>query len=178
MLYAQFDHTAPSPAPVIGWYDTEAFSYPSLPASADLLSMTQQQWDARMDGHWAVANGGTLVPYTPPMPELSLRAQAEAALIAGVSIVSTSNPALDGVYPMTPEMRSDIQAEVLSLVVNQSFTNGGTVIGIGDISNTLHDFDAAIFPTFATLYGRHVGALRAVQISNEGTLPSQPVTIP
>jgi hypothetical protein len=177
--YASFENSGPV-NPVIGFYDTDMINYgTNLPNV--LFEMTDAQWDTRMDGPLAIAVNGSLqalVPYTIPMPEPSLSQQAAAALASGVSIVSTGTPALDGVYAMTPEVRSDITAEVVSLMLNQSFTNGGTVIGIGDIENTLHTFTAAAFPAFATAYGRHVGALRAVQISNDGTLPASTVTIP
>lgn len=176
--YAFFENSG-SVCPVIGWYDTDVFDYgTNLPQS--VFEMTQEQWDARLDGLWAaqITNMGTsLIPYTPPPPEFTPAQQAQQALAAGVSIVSTGHPAISGVYPMTPEMRADITAEVVSLMVNQTFTNGGTVIGIGDINNDLHNIAADIYPTFATAYGKYVGALRAVQISNDGTLPSQPVTI-
>jgi len=77
--YAHFDHTAEAPAPVLGWYDTVAFAYPSLPADADLLALTAEQWATRLTGHWAVSNGA-LVPYTPPMVPVPLPPQATAAL--------------------------------------------------------------------------------------------------
>jgi hypothetical protein len=47
--YAHFDHTAPSPQPVRGWFDTDLFDYgKNLPDAADLLRLTDAEWDARM----------------------------------------------------------------------------------------------------------------------------------
>ncbi len=45
--FAQFDPTATAPQPVIGWYNTDLLTYPNLPATANLLELTQAQWDGR-----------------------------------------------------------------------------------------------------------------------------------
>jgi hypothetical protein len=77
--YAYFNSAVSAPSPVLGWYDTGAFTYTNLPASTDLLVLTSAQWTARLNGLWAVSNG-TLIAFTPPAP--SLASQAQAALTA------------------------------------------------------------------------------------------------
>ncbi|MCQ8240509.1 hypothetical protein [Rhizosaccharibacter radicis] len=79
--YAHFDHTAPAPAPVLGWYDADALSYPILPPEADLLEVADADWEARMPGPFAVQDG-KLVPYTPPVPVVPLATQADQAFSA------------------------------------------------------------------------------------------------
>lgn len=70
--FARFDHAAPSPSPVIGWYDTDAIEYPTLPDKADLLPMTEGEWAVRMERFYAVKGKGTaasprlLVALDPP----------------------------------------------------------------------------------------------------------------
>lgn len=61
--YAYFDHTATSPAPVTGWYDTDAITYNPPPDAANLLLLTTDQWAARITNlnGWAVQNGTTLI---------------------------------------------------------------------------------------------------------------------
>jgi hypothetical protein len=59
--YARFDPSEPEPHPVTGWYDTDAFDYTRLPPAAELLVMTQEQWDERMRTRWVV-RGGKLAP--------------------------------------------------------------------------------------------------------------------
>lgn len=67
--YAQFDHTKPEPQPVTGWYDTGMHHYPNLPAPADLLALTDAQWDARLSDPSAwVHKGGALLAKPPPAP--------------------------------------------------------------------------------------------------------------
>jgi hypothetical protein len=176
--YAAFENTGKINQ-VTGYYDTDLFDYGSnLPGTR--LELTEDEWQQRMAGFWAVQlvdNVWQFVPFTPPPPELTLSQQAADALARGVKVVSKSDPNIEGVYPMTPETRADVTAEMLSLSLNQTFTNGDTTIGIGDVDNNLHMFTATIFPAFATAYGKYVSVLRQIQISNQGTLPDQPITI-
>jgi hypothetical protein len=81
--FAHYDHAKAAPSPVIGWYDTDALTYPNLPASSDLLEVTTEQWSAHMTNPsgWAVSNGA-LVSYTPSATTPTLAQQALAALNA------------------------------------------------------------------------------------------------
>lgn len=65
--YAQFDPAAAAPAPVVGWWDNDSFPHLALPPAADLLALTEVQWEAHFAGNWAVS-GGALVPCAPPTP--------------------------------------------------------------------------------------------------------------
>lgn len=64
MKFASFDPNASAPQPVLGWYDTAALDYPTLPPVEARCAMTDAEWAARLDGHWAVQDGA-LVSYTP-----------------------------------------------------------------------------------------------------------------
>lgn len=81
--YAYFDSTAGGPTPVIGWYDTDEFSYSNLPPAASLLELTAAQWAARLanPSGWAIT-AGTLFPYTPPPAPVDTRIAAKVALDA------------------------------------------------------------------------------------------------
>ena len=61
--------SATDPAPVLGWYDTDALTYDNLPAASNLLELTDAEWDARLanPAGWAVS-GGKLVAHVPPAP--------------------------------------------------------------------------------------------------------------
>ena len=69
--YARFDSTAPRPAPVLGWYDTDLIPYPELPDSADMLELTDDQWAARIGRSWSVDTHG-LVRRSPPCAQSHL----------------------------------------------------------------------------------------------------------
>lgn len=55
--YAKFDHTQPSPQPVTGWIDTDNFNYLIMPDDADLLELSSEEWDTRMEGYGVVDQG-------------------------------------------------------------------------------------------------------------------------
>jgi hypothetical protein len=59
--YAYFDHTEAAPQRIRGWYNTDRRAIPNLPAAADLLEVTEEQWAARMPNPsgWE-HKGGTL----------------------------------------------------------------------------------------------------------------------
>jgi hypothetical protein len=63
--YASFDPNIASPSPVNGWYNTEEFDYPNLPDSNSRITLTQEQWDSRLNQKWGVT-GGQLVVYVDP----------------------------------------------------------------------------------------------------------------
>lgn len=86
--YAYFDSTAAAPSPVKGWYDTEAFKYPNLPAAANLLALTPSQWAARTVGCWAVSNGA-LVAYVVPPTASQLQRYANAKAVSMLAAVRT-----------------------------------------------------------------------------------------
>jgi hypothetical protein len=84
--YAYYDSTVAALSPVLAWYDTDNFKYSSLPAVADLLEISETQWDARLTNPsgWAVS-AGALVAYTPPAPTAAqlfatLQLQAQMSL--------------------------------------------------------------------------------------------------
>ena len=46
--FAAFDPSAPQPAPVVGWYDTDKHAYKNLPPDGHLLELSDEQWAARL----------------------------------------------------------------------------------------------------------------------------------
>lgn len=68
-------------------------------------------------------------------------------------------------------------AEMVSLLANSVFTDGGTTLGYADASVVMHTFDVAQFKAFAAEVGTYVGDLKAIAKTNTGTLPAATVTI-
>lgn len=62
--YAQFDATAPSPSPVLGWFDTDIFHYPNLPAASDLIELTASEWAIHFNepSGWSAKDGRLISP--------------------------------------------------------------------------------------------------------------------
>lgn len=52
-LYARFD---PASSRVVGWYDTDETTYPTLPPASELLEVSAAEWAARLanPSGWAV----------------------------------------------------------------------------------------------------------------------------
>jgi hypothetical protein len=107
----------------------------------------------------------------------TLAQQATTALGAGVALVSSGTPALNGPYAIDGESRSDMLAEMVSLLANSVFTDGATTLGYADAAGVMHTFDVAQFKAFATAVASYVGALKAIAATNTGTLAAATVTI-
>jgi len=97
--YAYFDNELPEgPRPVIGWIDTEAVAYPSLPAAENLVELTDEQWDARLNGRWVIVPGvgnGVLTQADdtpPPTPEPTIDDVLAAKIADGIAITSFGDP--------------------------------------------------------------------------------------
>jgi hypothetical protein len=177
--YAQFDPSAAQPAPVLGWYDTGAFSYPNLPPTADLVQLTSAQWTAHFanPNGWAV-QGGALVAYTPPVAAPTPAQLANTALGAGLAITSTSTPALNGTYAIDNASQGKIAAISVYILTNAKFPGGVASYPLVDMSGTPHTFPTtASFQAFATAVADYVAALDAIIATNSGTLPTAAKTI-
>jgi hypothetical protein len=73
--YAYFNAVA-NPAPVLGWFDTDAGEWPKLPGSDYLIEVTAAQWAARNGAQWQVRDR-----LLEQVPGITL-AQAQAAQLA------------------------------------------------------------------------------------------------
>ncbi len=177
--YACFDSTAPAPAPVLGWYDTDRAKYAKMPAAADLLVLTYEQWLNRLGNPsgWAVSNGA-LVARTPVAATATLAQQAQAALAAGVTVTSASTPALDGTYACDSSAQHRIAAVSLFITVNNRFPGGGATLAWPDAAGAARVFPTtALFQAFATAVADHVAALDAVVLGTATVLPASSVAL-
>lgn len=178
--YAYFDSSVASPSPVIGWYDTGVFTYPTLPVASDLLEVTPTQWAARITNPsgWAVSNG-SLVAYTPPAPVLTLAQQAAAAINVGLAITSSGTSALDGIYACDDSRQAKINRVAAFIALNGKFPANLTEMPWPDMSGAIHLFPTtATFQAFASAVASYVVELDAVIMGVSTTLPSASATIP
>ena len=82
--FAQYDPNATAPAPVLGWFDTDSFPAATLPPSANLITLSETQWEAHFAGNWAVSEG-VLVPSALPVVAANPAAPSMAELLAEIS---------------------------------------------------------------------------------------------
>jgi hypothetical protein len=178
-VYAYFDHRADSPSPVLGWYDTVAQHYPTLPDAADLLELAEGEKSFRFDGgSWAVADG-RLVQYTPPLPVLTLREMATRALEAGLTIYWESAPDLTGLYAVDAATTNHIQAEMLALIILDGFADGASTVSWPGMppSSQIHVFNKVQFRAFAIAVASYVATLHKCINGVATVLPPAVVTI-
>lgn len=90
---AQFNAQAAQPTPVIGWFDTDEFDYPNLPAETELIALTDAEWSARVEGEWHVL-AGALVPKPAPTAEqqLIIAQTQQLALLATAYAAAIQQP--------------------------------------------------------------------------------------
>jgi hypothetical protein len=176
--YAQYNPAAPAPSPVLGWYDTDGLTYSNLPVSTDLLSVTDDQWAARLanPSGWAVG-AGALVAYAPPAPAVTLSSEAAAMIAGGIQIASTSTPALNGTYSVNATTYQSIMGIVAAISAGLGLPGGGSTFNWLDTSNNVHQFSAGNFTNFAKAVMTYLYELNIIVGSNAGTLPTFPVTI-
>lgn len=129
---------------------------------------------------WDIATAGTVKDYIAPIPpDLTPQQEAEAALAAGIQIQSTGTPSLNGAYTISQFAQININAEISSILLNNTFTNGQSTMPYLDATNAPHTFSIAQFKDFATKYAAYTSAvtLYALTDGGQGSLPTQPVTI-
>lgn len=182
--YANFDHTQSPPQPVIGWYDTDSFTYAALPDFRDLLQITQVQWDARGTDftNWAVDSTGALIAYTPPPPLPVQAATLLAQKIAfGIVITSASLPSVNSTYAL--DAVSTAQIFQIGTFANSFgvFPSGATTQPYPDIIGVPQMFSVPVFIAFLRAVASLVSALQtqAGVMANGGTpaWPAQTVEI-
>jgi hypothetical protein len=144
----------------------------AIPAGA--VACTTDQYAAA--GPWTTLVDGAIVIGAPPPPTLGQ--QATAMLAAGLTIASTGTPALNGTYACDPATTQNIQAEIISIMLNSTFADGGATVAWPDVAGALHSFDIAAFKSFAAAIAAFVAVLTRIALSNSGTLPSTTTTIP
>jgi hypothetical protein len=173
--YAYFNSAADAPQPVLGWYDTVAVKYHTLPPAANLLALTPAQWYARMPGPWAVM-GRTLVPYTAPAPVLTLAQQALTAISAGLSISLSGSITLAATsFPTDPTTQVKLGAVVTAVMATGAFPGGGTTYPMKDLTGTWHTFTVGQYTAVAGAIATYVAALDMIADGNPMGATSLPV---
>jgi hypothetical protein len=166
--YAYFDHAASQPAPVIGWYDTGILTYPNLPAAADLLNVTPEQWTARManPSGWAV-QAGALVAYTPPEPVLTLAQQAATAAVSGITLTISGSLILAAtLFPTDTATQGKLNAVVTAINATGGFPGGSATYPIKDASGAWHTFMLGQYKAVAGAIAAYVAACGLIADGN------------
>jgi hypothetical protein len=174
--FGSFDHAVPDPKPINGWYDTDVFDYPTLPDAADLIEMTQAQWDRRLEGLWAV-EGGALVPYTLPPPPLTPAQAADAALVSPVTVQCVTLPGLDGEYANNTASRQAMTGVVAQINAGLGLPGGGATFNWPDAAGGERLWPEVEFVAFASAVTQFVYACAQTAGGFTDTVPSSVLVI-
>lgn len=102
---------------------------------------------------------------------------AVVALGAGLTIVSTATPALNGTYAIDQLTQMDIIAIETSLNAGKGFPGGAAMFNYHDMSGVLHVFSAANFTNFAAAVRDYVYMLKALIAGASTALPASTTSI-
>jgi hypothetical protein len=170
--YGYFNSGAPAPQPILRWYDTDALTYKTLPGTADLLAISDAEWDARMTQTWAVDNA-TLVPYSPPPP--SLAQQAAIALTNGLTVSLSGALTLAATtFPTDPTTQTKLAAVATILNTTGAFPGGATVYPMKDTAGVWHSFGIAEYKIIAGAIATFAAALYLIIDGNPTNATSLP----
>lgn len=144
------------------------------PAGDDLVLDTKSQ----VGIGWTYSNG-TFSPPVPPAPTAAQ--QAASALTAGIIVISTGTPSLNGTYGLDQTAQNNVSATTTYILLNGTFPNGNATMPWIDKNGIAHIWpNVAEFKAFATVYANYVAAVALYMASNgaASALPSNTVTIP
>lgn len=132
---------------------------------------------AAVQAKWVEITGNWPPPLT---PEQQLASVVSSALAAGLTITSTSTPAINGTYAVDQAAQSRINAIETAILKNGAFPgSNGSQMAYPDITGKLNVFPStALFSEFATAVADYVADLDLYAAGATGaTLPSASVTI-
>ena len=109
-------------------------------------------------------------------PTPTLVQQAQAMLAAGIEIVSTSTPSINGTYAWDPAARATIAEVVAGINAGDGFPGGGSSF-VYPLPGGATFPSTAVFMAFAKAMRDFIYAVSTVAATNAGTLPTLPVTI-
>jgi hypothetical protein len=172
--YAAFNPASAPPYAIIGWYDTDEFTYSNLPPSSELVEIAAAQWAQHFanPGEWAVSNGA-LVAYMPPVPEPTPAQQAQDALSADLTITSAGMPSLNGIYSINATALQNIIGTQLYIVANGKFPGSGETMSWAQSNGSIVSFPSTTeFQAFASAVASYVADLQEIILTNAGILPA------
>jgi hypothetical protein len=115
--------------------------------------------------------------YDPNAPP-TVQQQAQALLEQPVTVVSTSLPALNGIYPIDDATRGEINGIASAINAGLGLPGGGETFNWADTSGDMHPWPATQFTAFAKEVMNYAYTLGQVAQGHGDTLPSATLKIP
>jgi len=125
---------------------------------------------------------GTIGPYVAPVITVTPQQQYNTVIANGLTVTSSSAPALNGVYGVASDDQANIISEAQFISIYQQFTNGLTSFAWADIKGAMHTFPStALFMAFAKASAMYVSGckqtLAALQNGQVASFPASTVNI-
>jgi hypothetical protein len=160
-MYAYFDSTASQPTPVLGWIEDDTPYSATLPA-ADLLALTQEQWDSRLNTLFV--SGGVLVAAPAPTAAQLLAAaqQTQLAVMDSAYDIAMQQP----VAYMSTTFQADKDSQDL---MSRAITGLQAIVATGGtVPSNFAWYDVSNQPVTMTLL--QLQGLFATGVANVNTL--------
>lgn len=171
--YAAFDPNVADPKPVIGWYDTDAITYPNLPPQNALLVLNGSQWAAHYAGFYAVS-GGVLIPYT-PAPVVTVQTTLQGKITAGIAITCDSNSSLNSTYALDETTMNQVGSVARDFAAGLGLPGGLPVFVYPDVNGVPRQLTGAQVVGLYTAQRNLLFALNTqAAIASNGGTPSWP----
>jgi hypothetical protein len=158
-----------------GFYDDTL--HQTLPS--DAVAVTDATYNAlfvaQESGQQIVpdTNGNPIAVAVTPTP-----AQLAAnAINAGLTISSTSTPAINGTYAVDANAQSKLNAVTTYVMLNNAFPANQSAMPWADMSGAAHALSIANFKAFATAIANYVAELDLYANGALTTIPANTVTI-
>lgn len=130
-MYASYDSTAAQPTPVTGWFDAQTPAMLSVP-SANILALTQQEWDNRLTTPYVSAGILVATPMSSPAQLLAAAKAVQNAVITTACAVAITGGVVSSAlgspytYPTKPTDQVNLTANVVGSLMPASQTTGWT----------------------------------------------------
>lgn len=125
--YAYYDSAAEAPQPVLGWYDTDRHAYANLPASPDLLPVSNADWQARLDGKPRWVSEGKLTATPPPLSLSMVKQRKIGELASGYRTAVNAGISFKTAAGVEKQFQADAASRQTLQDMLAAFTPGGSV---------------------------------------------------
>ena len=141
------------------------------------VSITQAQYAQILANQYgSTFANNTITALAAPTPTIAQEAQA--ALTVGLTVNSTSTPAINGLYAIDTSSQAKIAFVSQYILLNGKFPRGQSSMVWVDKTGTAHTFPSTtVFQNWATAIADYVSELDEIILANSGTLPPSSVTI-
>ena len=154
-------------------YSNNGLSFRAITSSADLEAGEVEFNGLATSAELAAAFSG----YTAAVAAQQVPINAAAALAGGLAVTSTSTSSLNGTYAVDSNTTAEINAEITSILLNTTFTDGTTALAWPDVTGAAHSFNVAQFKALATAIASFVTSVNKYARGQLSSLPPSTAVI-